>query len=145
MLVNYCTFYNNIVSSDKCILLSNTSCTISKCNIILNNCPNNNSGVIFVKTGNFNLLECIFHNNENILLYVNTGTLQLINCYYLTGSSSSYGSITNSLINTISNIFQHSIYFTYYCSYIFIGNSSVSTKNIFKFLNYIYLFEFLIL
>ena len=52
-----------------------------------------------------------FYQNKDILIYISGSSLQLINCYYLTGSSYS------SLINTNTNYYLYSIYFTYYCSY----------------------------
>ena len=118
MFSNYCTFYNNTASTDRCIYLNGNICTISKSNIILNNSPSTNYGVVYLYSGNIILKECIFDQNKDILLYANSGsTLQLINCYYLTGSSSIYGSVANSLIITNTNYYLYSIYSTYYCSY----------------------------
>ena len=115
MFSNYCTFYNNTVIRYWCIYLRGDPGTISKTNIILNNSPDTSfGGVVYVHTGNCNLKECIFDQNKNILLYRASGTLQLINCYYLKGSSSRFGSITNSLISTNTKYY---IYSTYYCSY----------------------------
>ena len=47
MFSNYCTFYNNSVSSYSCIYLVGKSGTISKSNIILNNSPTN-YGLVYV-------------------------------------------------------------------------------------------------
>ena len=115
MLSKYCTIYNNTVSSYICINLQGSSGNISKSNIILNNSPNSNYGVISLWVSNFNLNECIFDQNKDILLYVLSSTLQLINCYYLTGSSSIIGSVSDFLINKITNYNSHEIYHTYYC------------------------------
>ena len=113
MFSNYFTFYNNTVSGSRCIYLNGgNSHTISKSNIIFNN--SHTWGVVFVYEGNFKLNECIFDQNKNTLLYVNSGSLKLINCYLLTGSSSTHGRVTNSLISTNTNYYIYSIY---YCSY----------------------------
>ena len=136
MFSNYCTFYNNTVSSFCCIYLQGKTGTISKSNIILNNSPNTNYGVVYVEDGNYCLNECIFDKNENIIIFVNSGILQLINCYYLTGSSSFSGLITDTLKFTKTNYQIHSIYFTFYCSYNILGNSPIHSKMIIKHPNF---------
>ena len=140
MLNNFCTFYNNTVRDYWCIYLQFNTVTISKSNIILNN---TNYGVVFVtNSGNYILNECFFDKNKDILLFVDSGTLELINCYYLTGSFSTSGLVSNTLIHSITHIYQHSTYFTYYCS---INNISsiFSKRNNQKSPIYILLFFFL--
>ena len=74
MFSNYCTFYNNTVSSDRCIYLQGNSGTISKSNIILNNSPTN-YGVVTLWVGNYILKECIFDQNKDNLIFINSGSL----------------------------------------------------------------------
>ena len=131
MFSNYCSFYNNTVSSFSCIHFCSNVGTISKSNIILNNSPS--FGVVFVEIGNYILKECIFDKNKNILLYVGSvSTMQLNNCYFLTDSSSTYGSITNSLIITNTYYYLYSIYSTYYCSYSNLKLNPTISKTIFR-------------
>ena len=111
MFSSFCSFYNNTVKEYICVYLYSNTGTISKSNIVLNNSPS--LGVIYTYLGNYNLIECIFDQNNNILLFGNSGSLQLNNCYYLKGSSSSYGSITNSLISSNINLYS---YFFYECN-----------------------------
>ena len=136
MLSSYCTFYNNSAGSTRCIQFYGNSGTISKSNIILNNSPTN-YGVVYVNTGNYILKECIFDQNKNTLLYVvSSCTLQLINCYYLTGSSSTFGSVlfSNPLITADAKYYINSIYFTYYCSYSSSSSNILNPSiNIFKY------------
>ena len=133
---NYCTFYNNTVGLYRCIDFHGYSGTISKSNIILNNSPNSN-GVIYIDSGNYIFNECIFDQNKNILLYLYTGsTLQLNNCYYLTGASSTFGSITNSLIISNTNYYLYSIYSTYYCSYFYPKFNPTISKTIFPIISF---------
>ena len=141
MSSNFCTFYNNTVKDYWCILLDDRSCTLSKYNIIHNNSPS--YGVISTwDSGNYILTEFIFDQNQNILFYSLSGTtLTLNNCYYLGGSFAKYGSVTNILINTISNYYQHSNYLTYFCfSHNLFNtlNNFLGFKNFFFFLNYFY-------
>ena len=115
MISNYCTFYNNTVSSGTCIHLTGYPGTISKFNVVLNNSPNSYYGVVYVNGfSTYILNEFIFDQNKDILLYVNSDPLRLENCYFLTGSSSQHGSVINSLISTKTNYY---IYSTYYCSF----------------------------
>ena len=115
MFSNFCTFYNNTDSyAYGCIYLSGNKGTISKANFILYDGPI----VVYANSGDHNLFECIFDQNKNILLSANSGsTLQLNNCYYLTGSTSTIGSIINLLIPTSTDYLLHSVYSTFYCSY----------------------------
>ena len=105
MFSDYCTFYNNSAISHNCIWLVGNTGTISKSNIILNNSPKSYGVVQVSYSGNYILKECIFDQNQNTLLSVNEGSLQIINCYYLTGSSSTYGSISNTLLIKQTNTF----------------------------------------
>ena len=105
-----------MVVSAVCIDFYGRSGTIARSNIILNNSPSY-YGVIFVeKSDNYNLIQCIFDQNQNTLLYVSSGTLELNNCYYLTGSSSTVGIVSNTLLSTRINFFTYDSYNTYYCS-----------------------------
>ena len=65
---NECTFYNNTISSDRCINLYGSIGTISKSNIILNNSPS--YPVVFVTdSGNYILKKCILIKTK-ILYYI---------------------------------------------------------------------------
>ena len=108
-----------------CIYFSSWLGILPRSNIILNKSPN--GGLISVfGNGKYNLTESIFDKNHGLLLNAYLGSLLLINCYYLTGSSSTFASVSGSLINTNTNYYEHSIYFTFYCSY---ENPPIQTFN----------------
>ena len=119
LISNYCTFFNNTVRDFVCISLYGNSGNINRCNIINNNSPIR--GIICVyEKGFYFLTECIFDNNINVLLYIFSGNLTLNNCYYLSGSSSTHGYISNNLIITKTNFYSFENYNTFYCSPFFV-------------------------
>ena len=122
MFCNYCTFYNNTVSSYICISLLGGKGHISKSNIILNYSPPN--GVIYVENfGNYNFYECIFDLNKNNLFYVDSGSLQLNNCFInhlyinIITDIGIEPIFSPTLMITNTNYYLYYIYSTYYCSY----------------------------
>jgi len=105
-----CTFSNNKVSHSICILFSSTSGTISMsyANIVHNNCPSSNYGVVEVSgEGLRKMMYCIFKNNQNTLFCVNQGSLEVSHSFI--DHSGSFSTLTavstsnnNSFINTVT-------------------------------------------
>ena len=141
--LNLCTFYNNTANSDRGFHLKGTSGTIYKTNIINNYIPL--KGIIYVENnGIYNLVECIFINNYITLFHIESGSLNLLNCYYLSGTSSSIGTINNNLVVTITIEFTHDSYNTFYCSGKIYTKIMESTRNNLK-QNFNSIFNFIII
>jgi len=78
---SFCTFSNNRVSEYICIVLYSQSGTMSYSNIVHNNSPSSNYGVIRVYDGSPKMMYCIFDNNQNTLFCVETGSLEVSHSY----------------------------------------------------------------
>jgi len=132
---SFCTFSNNNVLEQYCIILSTfrfcvrwlisyfvgpcvewsyETETISYANIIHNNSPS--GGVIYVQFGSLQMMGCIFHNNHN---YLFSGRSIIVSDSFIDHSSSFS---TDYTVNTYSNnlftrrmTYQIPYFYSYYC------------------------------
>jgi len=121
----HCTFSNNKVSKCACLLIYSKSGTFSMeyDNIVHNNCPNSDSGVVHSSgAGPKNLLHCIFNNNHNYLFCVWEGSLEVSHSF-ISHSSSLFS--TSQLVSTSNNnsfsnrnTYQYQFFESYYCHHL---------------------------
>jgi len=76
---SHCTFSNNKVSSDSCVVFWSTSGTISMSysNIVHNNSPSHYGVVSIGQSGSRKMMYCILHDNQNTLFCVLGGSLEV--------------------------------------------------------------------
>jgi len=110
---SHCTFSNNKVSDNMCILFYSTSGTISMsyANIIHNNSPS--LGVVTVDgLGSRKMMYCIFNNNHNYLFYVNVGSLEVSHSFIDHAKSfSTLSAVSTSINNSFTNRITHPLQF----------------------------------
>ena len=144
----FSTIVNNLVSSDSIIYLQNNfNNFLSFYNIINNNCPNINYGIIYIFQGKYLLNNSILFNNKNILFFSDS-ELTVLNCNINHNDIIFYGNIfkLNNLILDISlNTFLMIHYSTKFCSanYLKYLNFQFFNNNIFIFiLLFLFYFKF---
>ena len=115
----FCTFSHNIISYSTCIRLSGISGDLSYINVVHNNCPTSDSGVVYVSNnGKYVMRNCVFSDNQNKLFFVLSGaSLSLIDCFVShTGLTIEGNVLTSKINNNYLNSFRIIHYSTKYCS-----------------------------
>jgi len=112
---SHCTFSNNNVSHSICIEFYSTSGTISMSydNIVHNNCPTSNFGVVEVSgEGSRKMMFCIFKNNQDTLFCVNQGSLEVSHSFIdHSGSFSTSTAVSTSNNNSFTNMITYQLQF----------------------------------
>jgi len=112
---SHCTFSNNKVSHSICIRFYSSSGTISMsyANIVHNNCPSSNYGVVEVSgEGSRKMMYCIFKNNQSTLFCVNQGSLEVSHSFIdHSGSFSTSTAVSTSNNNSLTNTITYQLQF----------------------------------
>jgi len=112
---SHCTFSNNKVSDFICIGFYSDSGTISMsyANIVHNNCPSSNYGVVEVSgEGSRKMMYCIFKNNQNTPFCVNQGSLEVSHSFIdHSGSFSTSTAVSTSNNNSFTNTITYQLQF----------------------------------
>lgn len=107
---SYCTFSNNNVSSNTCIMMNFLSGTFDMVNVVHNNSPESN-GVIYQNNGYYNFNSCILKSNNDILFVVSAGYITVTNSFISHTGTVVSGSVTTSNNNTYIDISTYLISF----------------------------------
>ena len=115
----YCTFSHNTITYSTCIRLSGVSGDLSYINVVHNNCPSSDSGVVYVSNnGNYVMRNSIFSDNENKLFFIVSGSsLSLIDCFVSHTGVTIQGNIltSNNVAFIKSSTYIYELYNTFSC------------------------------
>jgi len=116
---SHCSFSNNRASTYMCVGFWYTVGTMVFANIIHNNCPQINYGIVYSYEGSHFMYYCIFDMNQDTLFVVELGSLTVSHCFISHAQTfSTRGSVSTANNNTFTKKTTYHILFfsSHYCN-----------------------------